>query len=70
MAKRVIDYCYIIEGKYQNEVWIKYYDTGEEKCIYKYYPDEIRVDRCALFGLTEKEALNVLRELDTAYLQS
>ena len=46
------------------------FDTGEEKTLFEFYPDEISFTESEFIGLTEKQAYGLRFEKDLKYLQS
>lgn len=46
------------------------FDTGEEKTLFDFFPDEISFDSSEFIGLTEKLALGLKFDKDKLYLQS
>lgn len=46
------------------------FDTGEEKTLFDFYPDELEFTEDEFIGLTESEALILKFEKDKRYIQS
>jgi len=46
------------------------FDNGEEKMLFKYFPDEISFSEPELIGLTESEAKELKYKKDQRYLKS
>ena len=71
MAKNVIKECMIKKDKYENFVFVKTNETGnEETLLFTYYPDEISFTTDELIGLTIDEAFKLKKQKDLRYLQS
>lgn len=45
-------------------------NTGEEKALFEFYPDEISFSESEFIGLTEENALRLKYERDKIYIQS
>ena len=71
MAKNVIEECMIKKDKYENLVFVKTNETGDEgTLLFAYYPDEISFTTDELIGLTIDEAFKLKKQKDLRYLQS
>ena len=71
MTKNVIKECMIKEDKYENFIFVKTNETGDERTLlFKYYPDEISFTTDELIGLTIDEAFELKKQKDIRYLQS
>ena len=71
MAKNVIKECTIKEDEYENFVFVKTNETGDEgTLLFTYYPDEINFTTDELIGLTIDEAFELKKQKDIRYLQS
>ena len=71
MTKNVIKECMIKEDKYENSVFVKTNETGDERTLlFKYYPDEISFTTDELIGLTIDKAFELKKQKDIRYLQS
>lgn len=71
MTKNVIKECMIKEDEYENFVFVKTNETGDERTLlFSYYPDEISFTTDELIGLTIDEAFELKKQKDIRYLQS
>ena len=71
MTKNVIKECMIKEDKYENFIFVKTNETGDERTLlFSYYPDEISFTTDELIGLTIDEAFELKKQKDLRYLQS
>ena len=71
MAKNVIKECMIKKDEYENFVFVKTNETGDEgTLLFPYYPDEISFTTDELIGLTIDEAFELKKQKDLRYLQS
>lgn len=68
MEKKIIA-CEITELRFKNEIDVMY-DDGSVEAITTYYPDELSFDEREFIGLTEREASDLVRNRDKAYLRS
>ena len=46
------------------------FDTGEEKVLFEFYPDEISFSESEFIGMTEESARRLKFERDLKYIQS
>ena len=46
------------------------FNTGEEKALFEFYPDEISFSESEFIGLTEEAARRLKSERDIKYIQS
>jgi hypothetical protein len=46
------------------------FNSGEEKILFEFYPDEITFSESEFIGITEEEALRLKYERDIKYIQS
>jgi hypothetical protein len=46
------------------------FNTGEEKALFEFYPDEISFSESEFIGLTEESAIRLKHERDIKYIQS
>ena len=71
MAKNVIKECMIKKDEYENLVFVKTNETGDEgTLLFTYYPDEISFTTDELIGLTIDKAFELKKQKDLRYLQS
>ena len=70
MDEKKIVACTIMEGRYQNTISVEYDDGSVDDRFAKYYPDELYFSANEFIGLTKKEARNLMRDKDIAYLRS
>lgn len=71
MTKNVIKECIIKKDEYENFVFVKTNETGDEgTLLFTYYPDEISFTTDELIGLTIDEAFELKKQKDLRYLQS
>lgn len=71
MTKNVIKECMIKEDEYENFIFVKTNETGDERTLlFSYYPDEISFTTDELIGLTIDEAFELKKQKDIRYLQS
>ena len=68
--EKKINYCLIKEGKYSNTITVMYDDGSVDDHLGTYYPDELYFSEDEFIGLTEKEAKELMRQKDLAYLRS
>ena len=68
MEKKIIS-CEITELRFKNEIDVMY-DDGSVEALTCYYPDELSFDEREFIGLTEREASELIRNRDKAYLRS
>jgi hypothetical protein len=61
--------CTIEKGRYVDFIWVTYDDTLTE-CIGTYYTDELYFTEVEFIGLTKREAQELMRQKDVAYLRS
>ena len=71
MTKNVIKECMIEENEYENFIFVKTNETGDERTLlFSYYPDEISFTTDELIGLTIDEVFELKKQKDIRYLQS
>ncbi len=69
MERKIVKCRFVHAHWEESKIYVEY-DDGSEGLLMTYYPDELSFVESELIGLTEKQAFNLKREKDIAYLRS